>query len=124
MEALVEMIKAASLRADILSMAEHSTAEDMLLKLMRVEMENVEKSKKQKGKKPEHRTPAMLLVFAQSQAREETQAMKLSGRALTLKTIISNEYPPSRLPFDKLRPIRLRDLLVETVHADCYLVVR
>jgi hypothetical protein len=46
------------------------------------------------------------------------------GMILLSRTLITNEYRPSNCDFIDLLPVTLKDLLVETVHSDCYMVLR
>lgn len=99
--------------------AEMDSLKDELTK----EQENAALSAKQKGQKPRHCIPCMLLLFSHNQSVNAQRAKKTAEGMIELpRTLITNEYQPSHCDFINLRPIVLKDLLVETVHSDCYIV--
>ena len=89
------------------------------------ERKNAALSAKQKGQKPHHRIPRMVLLFSHYQSVNAQRAKKTDDGMIELpRTLITNEYRPSHCDFIDLRPIVLKDLLVETVHSDCHIVLR
>ena len=102
-----------------------ATEMDSLKDELTKEQENATLSAKQKGRKPHHRIPRMLLLFSHNQSVNAQRAKKTAeGMTKLRRTLITNEYRPSHCDFINLRPIVLKDLLVETVHSDCYIVLR
>jgi hypothetical protein len=100
---------------------------DSLEEALRREQENAAISARQKGHRPSHRRPRMMLLLSHYRAIAETQRQKANaaeGMAWVSQTFITNEYQPSYRNFTDLRRITIKDLLVETVHSDSYLVLR
>lgn len=101
------------------------TTLDSLKEDLLKEQNNAALSAKQKGQKPHHRIPRMVLLFNHYQLMDAQREAKIGeGRIWFPRTLVTNEYRPSNRNFIDLKPITVKDLFVETVHSDYYIVLR
>lgn len=97
------------------NVASHEYGGDNLSDHMKEEEAKVTASTWQKGKSPPYRPSraAVLAYFQASPAPNDELAQTISSR-----------HPPSSRSFSELKAINLKDLCVEEVHEDSYIILR